>query len=187
MAFSKEDIKGIIYMIGNTVNENLYIGQTRTHYKNGEKYIEFGAIGRFKDHIKEAFYDPENGCRHLNRAILKYGADEFWVKQIYECNLKFLNHFEQFYVYYYDSFKNGYNMNEGGLKKYIDPKTGLLKNGSAFPFKEHVAEGNHFSIKSLVPNEEIDDVINNIPKEVKEYQAIEHSTISFVDNTSIWV
>jgi hypothetical protein len=47
--FSK--IKGEIYKIVNKTNNKIYIGQTRTHRKNKNKYRIFGYTSRFKDHI----------------------------------------------------------------------------------------------------------------------------------------
>ena len=65
-------IKGEIYKITNTTNGKCYIGQTRSHRLNHNKYRQFGYLGRFKDHIHEANSSKKNQCRYLNSSILKY-------------------------------------------------------------------------------------------------------------------
>lgn len=50
----KNNVIGEIYKITNTTNGKLYIGQTRSHRLNHNKYRPFGYLGRFKDHIHEA-------------------------------------------------------------------------------------------------------------------------------------
>jgi hypothetical protein len=49
-----DQVIGEIYKITNTVTNKYYIGQTRSHRLNHNKYRPFGHIGRFRDHIYEA-------------------------------------------------------------------------------------------------------------------------------------
>ena len=63
MILSKEEqskVIGEIYKITNTTNGKLYIGQTRSHRLNHNKYRPFGYLGRFKDHIHEAYSNKED-------------------------------------------------------------------------------------------------------------------------------
>ena len=94
---------GYIYKITNLVNNKLYIGQVVT-YK--------GIQQRFERHIQSA----EAGADFkLSRAIRKYGKDNFTIEIIDFANSREeLNKKEKHWIYYYDSFNNGYNMTLGG-------------------------------------------------------------------------
>jgi group I intron endonuclease len=113
---NEENIKvmGIIYMITNIVNNKLYIGQTKSHYGKAP----FGATGRFKAHITSATGKSKNGCRMLNNAINKYGADKFNCKVVMECSLedRDKNETETELIKKYDSTnpEKGYNITLGG-------------------------------------------------------------------------
>ena len=93
-----------IYKITNTINNKIYIGQVynKTIYD------------RFARHIKEA------SATHpilLDRAIYKYGSENFIIEQIDEAtSLPELNEKEIYWIKYYNSSnKNiGYNLTPGG-------------------------------------------------------------------------
>lgn len=99
---------GLIYMRVSPSGK-YYIGRTtRTE------------IERWKDHVKEAYLYPSNGCWLLNQAIRKYGANNFEVK-ILEDNIENqqqLREREQYWIQYYDATNShkGYNRsdNQGG-------------------------------------------------------------------------
>ena len=77
----KEKIYGEIYLISNTENNKLYVGQTRSHRLNRNKYRPFGSIGRFNDHIIEAINNTKKKqCTYLNNSLRKYGKEKFSVK-----------------------------------------------------------------------------------------------------------
>lgn len=108
-------IKGHIYKITNTKNGLLYIGQTRTHRKNKNKYRYFGYEGRFRDHISEAINNTKkNQCKYLNNAI-RIDKDFFKVELIEVCELKELDEKEIYYIDLFNSYyPNGYNLTRGG-------------------------------------------------------------------------
>lgn len=90
-----------IYMLTNTVNNKIYIGQTWRSFKkrmgrNGGSY---------------------EGCTILYNAIKKYGVDKFEYKTLYQCdNQKEADALEEYYIKRYNS-KNrniGYNLRDGG-------------------------------------------------------------------------
>jgi len=123
-------IKGEIYCITNQQTNKHYIGQTRSHRKNHGSYKPFGSTGRFKDHISEALCNTKkNQCRYLNSAIRKYGAENFDVIVLEECEVSELNDREEFYIAQYNSmYPNGYNLTAGGrttrsirVEKDVDP------------------------------------------------------------------
>ena len=90
-----------IYKITNKVNGKIYIGQSIT-IKN-----------RWKQHINEAKNNRNNAALYL--AMRKYGIDNFSFEVIEECDIKFLNEREIYWINFYNSFEGeGYNMTPGG-------------------------------------------------------------------------
>ena len=112
----KDKVIGEIYLITNTSQNKVYVGQTRSHRMNKDKYRPFGSIGRFKDHISEAINNTKkNQCSYLNNAIRKYGSDKFQVELLEKCDVNDLDKREQYYIEKYKSlFPNGYNLTKGG-------------------------------------------------------------------------
>lgn len=97
---------GNIYIIKNTVNNKVYIGQTR-----------YSIQERFKDHIKNSRYFDN----HLYLAMRKYGIDAFYIEPLEEnVEDEKLNEREIFWIEKFDSYNKGYNMTIGGEgnKKY---------------------------------------------------------------------
>lgn len=90
-------MKGIIYKITNKVNGKSYIGQTRYT-------LEF----RWRQHL----HKKDNVYFH--NAIKKYGAENFSLEVLEECDLDKLNSREIFYIAKYNTFENGYNLTIGG-------------------------------------------------------------------------
>ena len=91
---------GYIYKITNNINGKVYIGQT------------IGTIEkRFNEHKRDAI----KGCQYsLHRAMRKYGIDSFSVEEIEECPEEELNDREIYWISFYDSYYQGYNMTIGG-------------------------------------------------------------------------
>lgn len=91
----------IIYKVTNLINGKVYIGQT---VKTLER--------RKSTHIACA---KRGSGIYLHRAIRKYGINNFKWQVICICsNIDFLNEQEQYYIVYYSSFNNGYNLTTGG-------------------------------------------------------------------------
>lgn len=88
-------MKIIIYIITNTINEKVYIGQT---IKPIEK--------RFQEHCQKS-----SQCIKIRNAIQKYGKENFSIKKIVSCyNRMSANTVETFWISVYDSVDNGYNI-----------------------------------------------------------------------------
>jgi len=117
---SKEEfhkIIGEIYKITNTVNNKCYIGQTRSHRLNHDKYRPFGYLGRFNSHISEANCGIKNHCRYLDSSIRKYGSENFICEKILECSIDELDEYETYYISEFKSkYPDGYNLTNGGQK-----------------------------------------------------------------------
>lgn len=95
-----DDIIGI-YKIENIINHKVYIGQS-CHINR-----------RFTEHKHTL---KTNTCynHHLQSAWNKYGENAFVFSIIEECKIEELNDREMYWIKSLDSFKNGYNLNEGG-------------------------------------------------------------------------
>ena len=90
-------MKGFIYKITNKVTGKSYIGQTRYT-------VEF----RWRQHQHK-----KDGC-YFHNSIHKYGAENFIVETLEECDFEDLDSREIYYIAKYDTFNNGYNTTIGG-------------------------------------------------------------------------
>jgi group I intron endonuclease len=89
----------VIYKITNLVNGKVYIGQTTKSIKE-----------RWKWHV------AHKGCKFLNRAIRKYGKDNFKIEEIYTAFTKEeLDASEKYFIKEFNTLvPNGYNICIGG-------------------------------------------------------------------------
>ena len=89
----------LIYKITNLVNGKVYIGQTS------------GTIlHRWSQH-------PDKCCQKLYNAIMKYGKSNFKIEEIdISETQEELNNKEKYWIKFYNSMENGYNIQEGGYK-----------------------------------------------------------------------
>lgn len=94
-------MKGFIYIIRNTINNEVYIGQTRTSVNQ-----------RWSEHLRHARY----GDQIINRAMRKYGVDKFYIETLEICEVSELDEREIHYIDLYDSTdkSKGYNVSIGG-------------------------------------------------------------------------
>lgn len=96
-------IYGYIYKITTTKSNKVYIGQTTKTV--GE---------RFAEHLKNSTEKSKNTL-HLYLAMNLYGKETFSVEQIDIAeDRNDLNNKECYWINFYDSINNGYNMMEGG-------------------------------------------------------------------------
>lgn len=93
---------GFIYIITNTVNNKVYIGQTIRTLEE-----------RWKEHCRTKCSTNELNML-IKRAIIKYGKDNFTITELEKCKEKNLDEREIYYISQYDSYNNGYNMTKGG-------------------------------------------------------------------------
>lgn len=107
---------GRIYIITNSINDKVYIGQTIQTLEN-----------RFKEHCRKGWSKAESNM-HIKRAILKYGKENFKIKELEICNSALLNEREIYYIKLYDSYNKGYNNTLGGNQFNIELKLKENKN-----------------------------------------------------------
>ena len=99
---------GLIYKIENKTDGKIYIGQTQTTLKS--------RIAKHKEIV-------ETSTCHIHRAIKKYGWDNFTVEVVEDCiPNEQLNDREIYWIEYYNSFKEGYNMNLGGNGRLVNTR-----------------------------------------------------------------
>lgn len=93
---------GRIYIIRNTVNDKVYVGQTHVSIKL-----------RFQNHLSAARHGKDYV---IGKAIRKYGEDKFYVELLEECLVEELNEREQYWISFFKATDNrfGYNMSVGG-------------------------------------------------------------------------
>lgn len=114
----------LIYKVKNIINKKIYIGKTTNTLQE-----------RKKSHEKKAKYKPKT---HFHRALKKYGNDNFeWEILQTANNAEDLNQLEQTYIKKYNSYKEGYNMTNGGEggdtisnKSYEEKKNQGAKKGN---------------------------------------------------------
>lgn len=94
----------LIYLITNDINDKKYVGQTVTTLKR-----------RWQHHLDNSKLVIPDG--DLGKDIKKYGAEHFTIQELCKCTSKEdLNAKEQYYIDYYDSINNGYNILRAGTK-----------------------------------------------------------------------
>ena len=104
-----EKISGI-YKIECLVNGKVYVGQS------------INIKRRFKTH-KSQLRNNTHINNYLQRAWNKYGEENFTFEIIEECN-KNISETEIYWIDFYDSLKNGYNLTAGGFGGQLGvPKT----------------------------------------------------------------
>lgn len=85
-----------IYKIVNQINGKVYIGQT-IHFQR-----------RWSEHKAKAM--ESNPTRKLYKAMKEYGIENFSFEIVECCEIEELNERELYWIDYYDSIDNGYNM-----------------------------------------------------------------------------
>lgn len=93
---------GRIYIIKNTINNKVYIGQTKVSIKL-----------RFQNHLSAARKGKDYV---IGKAIRKYGEKFFYIELLEECPIEELNNREKYWIAFYDStnYRFGYNISIGG-------------------------------------------------------------------------
>lgn len=114
----KEFIMGLIY-IATSPSGKSYIGQT-----------VYNVTSRWRDHIYDAMDPKKDHCKLLNRAIRKYGGENFALNVICECDDCELNDKETYYIRVHNTMKpTGYNLKYGGsIGRHLDETKVKISN-----------------------------------------------------------
>lgn len=94
---------GYIYKITNQINNKCYIGQTTRN-------VEI----RWNEHIRKANTLKQNETYAIHYALAKYGIQNFTFKIIDQCPNELLDEKETYWIKFYNSFYDGYNLTKGG-------------------------------------------------------------------------
>ena len=171
---------GYIYIIKNDFNNKVYIGQT-------SRTIEI----RWKEHVRKA-------GQMLHKIMLTHGIEHFWIEQIEECDDSLLDEREKYWIQYYDSFTNGYNLTMGGqLNPIMTTKEqevltlwsqGLTVNRIVEATKLNVETVRNYLNKNGITHEQIKSRANIFigaakAKQIAQY-TIDNEFIQFWDSTS---
>lgn len=95
-----------IYIIKNTVNNKVYIGQTSRELE--VRWNEHKKCGNIGYKLTSKFY----------RDMYEIGVDNFYIEVLETCNINELDSKEQYYINKYNSFYNGYNSTRGGKQNH---------------------------------------------------------------------
>ena len=94
-----------IYKIENKINHHVYIGQS---INIKQRWIQHKVPSSWNDPIRDSYNNKLYG------AFRKYGLDNFDFSIIEECAIEKLNEREIYWIKYYNSCENGYNLTIGG-------------------------------------------------------------------------
>lgn len=117
-----------IYKYENKLNGHIYIGQS-------------GCIeNRYQQHLTES--KSERAVKGIDAAIKKYGIKNFIFEVIEECSLEELDEKEIFWINFYDSYNNGYNLTPGGRSlKGEDHPRAILTEKEVWDIREQYKKG----------------------------------------------
>lgn len=93
---------GLIYIITNSINDKVYIGQTIQTLQE-----------RWQGHCRKACSVNEANMQ-IKRAIFKYGKENFKIEELEKCKVEELDEKEIYYISLYNAFVKGYNSTKGG-------------------------------------------------------------------------
>ena len=106
-----------IYIIKNTINNKVYIGQTSKPLKE-----------RFRYHCYNY-----NQCKKISRAINKYGKENFRIELLEMVSSRIeADKKERYWINYYNSVLGGYNIEYGGNSAYHTKKVLCLTDNIIF-------------------------------------------------------
>lgn len=142
-------MNGFIYIITNTINGKVYIGQTITSIEQ-----------RWKEHCRRAKYSKYL----INRAMNKYGVENFTIDTLEQCDRSILDEREIYYIHLYNSTDKsiGYNVSLGGKtpkfeKRGLPEKTvlSLYLKGETLTNIAKMYNVTRYTITSIIKNNNI--------------------------------
>lgn len=178
-----------IYIIRNTVNGKVYIGQSRR--------ISNREYSHFRTLEKGTHYN-----KHLQRSYNTYGRDAFVFEVIEWCDVSELDEREKYYIKKYDSMNinKGYN-NEGGgnVGKEVSERMREAKRGANNPMygkkpseetKEKMRKASRGHNTKLTEEQVYqlkEDLVNGIPqKEVAEKYGLTVAAVGKIQSCKNW-
>lgn len=112
---------GEIYLATDKVNGKKYVGQVYSLSREGKPYGTparwIGHQGDARSHAQGKRDGSSRGCRVLNAAIIKHGAENFTIEVLLRCGANMLDHYEATFIDAHNSLarnRRGYNLKSGG-------------------------------------------------------------------------
>lgn len=182
---------GFIYIITNSINTKVYIGQTIDSLSKRMNSHRSEAR-RFARGIENPEVRNKRGtCSKLYRAMNKHGIENFKMVPIEEMDNDLLDDAETQYIEEFDSIANGYNLKSGGdrsshceeTKKIISVQTRIGISRNIDNFRKHNEELDGLPMYCIFVKIKGSDAvaINNHPKckrksfTVRKYGSIENA------------
>ena len=195
LKFGNLEVFGIIYGIENKLNGKWYIGQTTQYYGFRGRYPTSGeGIERVYNYHKYN-KDRNDKCNeHLLRSIEKYGFEAFKVYEVldYAFSRKELDIKEKSWILIKDSFKNGYNRNEGGDTnkysiKYADEQIKIVKEmlsdiNNPLEYIEKITEVPLGYIYQIMKLETRSDIASELNDKILKIRSIHYTDIFMKEN-----
>ena len=166
---------GIVYILTNSINSKVYIGQTIQSIKD-----------RWYGHCRINCSKNEADMR-IKRAILKYGKENFDIRELERCRVEDLDEREIYYIDLYNSFNNGYNSTRGGRSGVKPLKLDTNQQNSCidlyragFSFRDI---GKEFGVDKATIKHIIK--INNIPlRSTRTYKLCQEDRLKIIEESS---
>lgn len=123
---------GSIYKIECVVTNKIYIGQT----------VLYPPMKRWIEHCQN-----NNDNSVISKAIKKFGLENF-IFQVLKTNIDLneLNDEEIYYIDFYDSYKNGYNLTAGGNQSFSGSK---ITENDAIKIIEYIKKYDEYSFSEI--------------------------------------
>ena len=125
-----------IYIIKNNINDKVYIGQS----------VDIAC--RWRAHCYSATKERQDSYTQIHSVMRQYGVENFWYEVLEECEYQELDEKEIYYIKKYNSYLNGYNMNEGG-KSSIGENNGRHILNESQVIEIRLAYNNHIPFRKV--------------------------------------
>lgn len=166
-----------IYKVTNKINGKIYIGFTSDHLYN-----------RKKVHKNKAF--TQNNNIKFHNALKKYGWEAFEWEVICQSldGDYLLKIMEPYFIQYYNSIQNGYNITKGGEGSYgfkhsdiSKKKMSIKRKGKKFTknHKENLSKSLKISMNNLTFNSK-ERILKGVHKKGKSGYIIEYNNVQYV-------
>lgn len=166
---------GLIYIITNSINDKVYIGQTIQSLKD-----------RWYGHCRIACSKNEADM-HIKRAILKYGKENFTIKELEKCKIEELDEREIYYISLYNSFVKGYNSTKGGKSGTKPLKLGTEQQNSCIELYKLGVSLREIAKEFNVDKATVKHIIeiNNIPvRTTRTYKLSQEDRLKIAEESS---
>lgn len=130
-----------------------YVGQVMSYDAKGKRR---GPLARWTQH-KYSAKTQKGSCPYIERAIAKYGPEDFTVETLLICNSALLDMYEEKFISQYDTLKpGGYNLVSGGnsTKRYpeeVRRRIGESNRGLVVDFEGRQNIGKASKYRNMCP------------------------------------